>query len=155
MSTPFSTIADPTGLAGGPGSPARVSELREWLTRLLDRIGHSFEAVSGVFMEQASAGTKSGESSLSPVVPYPARFPGDVLAGQPAVVIPLNRAVVCGEDHVYDVGQFSVCPNCAAEERLSLGDLLAHGRRAPLPLARDLAPRRAGVSARRGLRPPA
>jgi hypothetical protein len=67
---------------------------------------------------------------------HSARLPGDVLAGQPAVVIPLNRAVVCGEDHVYDVGQFNVCPNCAAEERLPLIELLAHERKTLVAVTR-------------------
>ena len=63
-----------------------------------------------------------------PKTSVPSRIPGDILGGQPAVVIPLNRAVVCGEDHVYDVQQFAACPNCAAEERLPLAELLAHRR---------------------------
>jgi len=50
----------------------------------------------------------------------------DVLAAEAPVVIPLSRAVVCGEDHVYDARRFTVCPNCAAEERLKLEDLLSH-----------------------------
>ena len=52
----------------------------------------------------------------------------DILLGRPTVVIPLSRAVVCGEDHVYDLQQFGACPNCSAEERLLLVDLLAHRR---------------------------
>jgi hypothetical protein len=48
--------------------------------------------------------------------------------GLPAVVIPLTRAVVCGEDHVYDSQRFAICPNCAAEDRLQLADLLANRR---------------------------
>jgi hypothetical protein len=52
----------------------------------------------------------------------------DILLGRPTVVIPLARAVVCGEDHVYDAQQFGACPNCSAEERLLLVDLLAHRR---------------------------
>lgn len=77
---------------------------------------------------------KERDTDSQRITRFPSRIPGDVLAGQPAVVIPLNRAVVCGEDHVYDVGQFSVCPNCAAEERLSLVDLLAHRRQSNLIL---------------------
>jgi hypothetical protein len=53
----------------------------------------------------------------------------DILLGRPTVVIPLSRAVVCGEDHVYDGQQFGTCPNCSAQERLLLEDLLAHRRR--------------------------
>ena len=45
------------------------------------------------------------------------------------VVIPLSRAVVCGEDHVYDSQQFAVCPNCTGEDRLLLEDLLASRNR--------------------------
>jgi hypothetical protein len=44
------------------------------------------------------------------------------------VVIPLSRAVVCGEDHVYDSQQFAACPNCTGEDRLLLVDLLASRR---------------------------
>ena len=55
--------------------------------------------------------------------------------GQPAVVIPLDRAVVCGDDHVYDAREFKVCPNCAAEERLPLAELLARGRLTATPIA--------------------
>ena len=58
--------------------------------------------------------------------PFEARVQGDVLSGRSAVVIPLKQAAVCGEDHVYDVRQFRVCPNCASEERLPLSDVLAH-----------------------------
>jgi hypothetical protein len=54
------------------------------------------------------------------------RVQRDALTGRPAVVIPLSRAAVCGDDHVYDVRQFRVCPNCASEERLPLSDVLAH-----------------------------
>ena len=53
----------------------------------------------------------------------------DILLGRSTVVIPLSRAAVCGEDHVYDSLQFGACPNCSAEERLLLVDLLAHRRR--------------------------
>jgi hypothetical protein len=56
------------------------------------------------------------------------RVSADPLVGLPAVVIPLGRAVVCGEDHVYDSQRFAICPNCAAEDRLQLADLLANRR---------------------------
>jgi hypothetical protein len=54
------------------------------------------------------------------------RVSTNVLAVEPGVVIPLSRAVVCGEDHVYDARRFTVCPNCAGQERLLLEDLLSH-----------------------------
>jgi hypothetical protein len=97
---------------------------------LLTRVLLWGETVSG---DRAAAA--AGARSFSPAA-APPRVPGDVLAGQPVVVIPLNRAVVCGEDHVYDVAQFSVCPNCAAEERLSLVDLLGHGRKNAIAISR-------------------
>ncbi|HMF08685.1 MAG TPA: hypothetical protein VKJ00_06075 [Thermoanaerobaculia bacterium] len=54
------------------------------------------------------------------------RVSADVLAVDPGVVIPLSRAVVCGEDHVYDGRRFAVCPNCTGQDRLLLEDLLSH-----------------------------
>jgi len=54
------------------------------------------------------------------------RVSTDVLAVDPGVVIPLSRAVVCGEDHVYDGRRFAVCPNCTGQDRLLLEDLLSH-----------------------------
>jgi hypothetical protein len=56
-----------------------------------------------------------------------ARVQSDVLSRRSAVVIPLRTAAVCGDDHVYDARQFSVCPNCASEERIPLSTVL--GRR--------------------------
>ncbi|MEP6801734.1 MAG: hypothetical protein ABJC07_07345 [Acidobacteriota bacterium] len=52
------------------------------------------------------------------------RMPGEFLSGQSSVAISISRAVLCGNDHVYDAHQFNVCPNCAAQERLQLSDLL-------------------------------
>ena len=57
---------------------------------------------------------------------FEGRVPGDVLSGRAAVVIPLNQAAVCADDHVYDVREFRACPNCASEERLPLSDVLGH-----------------------------
>ena len=57
---------------------------------------------------------------------FESRVQGDVLSGRAGVVIPLNQAAVCAEDHVYDVREFRVCPNCASEERLPLSHVLAH-----------------------------
>src|SRR5215471_15820876 len=56
------------------------------------------------------------------------------LSGRPMVVIPLSRAVVCGEDHVYDSLQFAACPNCTGQDRLLLEDLLASRRSLRLAL---------------------
>jgi len=108
---------------------------RDWRSRVAARLG-----LWRVFLAGHDAGepvlARSADSDVTSRVPPYAPRPWDVLAGQPAVVIPLNRAVVCGEDHVYDVAQFSVCPNCAAEERLSLVELLAHGRAKAIPISR-------------------
>ncbi len=52
------------------------------------------------------------------------RVPGEILSGQSAVAISISRAVLCGNDHIYDAYQFNVCPNCAAQERLQISDLL-------------------------------
>ena len=114
MSSVLSTAGSLHGAADVP-APAR----RDWRSRVAARLGlwRDFltgqEVADGVFARGAAADVASR------IAPYAPRPTGDVLAGQPAVVIPLNRAVVCGEDHVYDVAQFSVCPNCAAEESLA------------------------------------
>ncbi|MEP7133013.1 MAG: hypothetical protein ABI914_07595 [Acidobacteriota bacterium] len=52
------------------------------------------------------------------------RVPGELLSGQSAVAISIARAVLCGNDHIYDAYQFNVCPNCTARERLQISDLL-------------------------------
>ncbi|MEP6767610.1 MAG: hypothetical protein ABJC61_02990 [Acidobacteriota bacterium] len=52
------------------------------------------------------------------------RVPGEFLSGQSTVAISMARAVLCGNDHIYDAYQFNVCPNCTAQERLQLSDLL-------------------------------
>ena len=52
------------------------------------------------------------------------RMPGEFMSGQSSVAISISRAVLCGNDHIYDAHQFNVCPNCAAQERLQLADLL-------------------------------
>ena len=52
--------------------------------------------------------------------------------GRSSVVIPLQSAAVCGEDHVYDARRFHACPNCASEERIPLFAILGQ-RAAPQP----------------------
>lgn len=59
---------------------------------------------------------------------FAGRASHDVLTGRPAVVIPLRHAAVCGDDHVYDVREFNVCPNCASEQRLPLFSVLDQRR---------------------------
>ncbi len=119
----------------------------DWIIRILARIMAALQDLRAQYLAEISAaGSQASPNArelralrLSPSL---TRASGDVLAGQPAVVIPLNRAVVCGEDHVYDVGQFHICPNCAAEERLPLIELLAHERKASVTprFATNLAP---------------
>ena len=117
--------------AGTLGRSARTRSWREWRPRVFAACAALWrEAFSG---ERSAAWPESASAYGGLAF---SRVPGDVLAGQPGVVIPLARAVVCGEDHVYDAAQFAVCPNCAAEERLSLVDLLGRGRRTAIRISR-------------------
>ena len=131
MSSTFSAVGD---LGSGPTPAVRARRVPESIARAMTRITVRLGELRAQCLAQvpAGAGNVAGnerETSALRFSAHSARLPGDVLAGQSAVVIPLNRAVVCGEDHVYDVGQFNVCPNCAAEERLALVELLAHERK--------------------------
>lgn len=118
--------------AGNVPAPAP----RDWRSRVAARLGLWKSLLAGDDLAETGLAHGAVADATPRATPYGPRPMGDVLSGQPAVVIPLNRAVVCGEDHVYDVAQFSVCPNCAAEERLSLVELLAHGRRRTIPISR-------------------
>lgn len=81
------------------------------------RIGDWFHAFDG----RVATGLPPDRPAIGP----------DVLSGRPGVVIPLGRAAVCGEDHVYDLREFRVCPNCASEERLPLSTVLAQRHAVP------------------------
>jgi hypothetical protein len=140
-----SAFPDARQLAGNPAAApcaVRRPRISEWIGRALASTAATWlpelraQWPAEGSTRGAQAPTKTGDSRAVRQFPYPGRVPSDVLAGQPAVVIPLNRAVVCGEDHVYDVGQFNVCPNCAAEERLPLIELLAHERKTLIAVER-------------------
>ena len=133
MSSTFPNAANLAAEAAGPYIRRRLP-ISEWLVRRLARIMAMLHDLRAQYLAEISAASSHASSEMRglraiALASSLTRVPGDVLAGQPAVVIPLNRAVVCGEDHVYDVGQFNVCPNCAAEERLPLIALLAHERK--------------------------
>jgi hypothetical protein len=156
MSSAFSNAGNLA--AAHPAGPCirRQLPISDRLVRVLARVMAVLHDLRAQYLADISATSSHASSDARDLgairlASSLTRVPGDVLAGQPAVVIPLNRAVVCGEDHVYDVGQFNVCPNCAAEERLPLVALLAHERKAEVAprTGRNLAPPPAFASANR------